>query len=124
MPAKSLAFARMKHALLDMLPSIEAGRLALLSDVAVALNIPPRHVAYILSQLSADEAAAVPWHRIVPKSGKFPVVANCTARQIAQLDLLAAEGVLLDRANIIVDLTSRLTVLPDTHKATFWADYG
>lgn len=92
MPAKSLAFARMKAALLALVGDIPSGRIAEVGAVAIALNIPPRHVAYILSQLSADERAVVPWHRVVPKDGKFSALAKRTVRQNEQILALTTEG--------------------------------
>ncbi len=122
MPAKSSTFARMKQALLAQVALIPSGRIATIGDVAASLNIPPRHVAYILASLTIDEAALVPWFRVVPTGGKFPVGAKQTARQVEQLGLLAAEGVMLDNANMINDLEAHKILLPDTHEHTFWAD--
>jgi methylated-DNA-protein-cysteine methyltransferase related protein len=118
LPAKSLAFARMKAALLALVTDIPPGKVAQVGDIALALNIPPRHVAYILSQLHEDEAAFVPWHRVVPAGGKFPIAAKRSDRQNRQIDALHRDG--LDYE--LTDFSLYIWSLPDTHKATFWAD--
>lgn len=114
----------MKAALLALVSDIPRGKVAQVGDVGLALNIPPRYVAYILSQLSEDEAAFVPWHRVVPVRGKFPAVAKQTERHIRQIELLALEGIRLGSDAIVASVQSHLTALPTKHQATFWADEG
>jgi methylated-DNA-protein-cysteine methyltransferase related protein len=122
MPTKSQAFARMKRALLALVTDIPLGKVAQVGEAGIALNIPPRHVAYILSQLAPDEAAFIPWHRVVPTGGKFPAAAKRTERQDRQIELLSHEGILLDNKWVIANFQDCVTTLPKTHCSTFWAD--
>jgi methylated-DNA-protein-cysteine methyltransferase related protein len=122
MPSKSPAFARMKKALLALVADIPSGKVAQVGDVGLALNLPPRHVAYILSQLSDDEAAQVPWHRVVPMDGKFPTAAKQSVRHAKQIELLSHEGISLENKSTIPNLQGLIARLTDEYCNTFWAD--
>lgn len=122
MPSKSLAFARMKKALLALVGDIPSGKVAQVGDVGFSLNMPPRHVAYILSQLSDDEAAHVPWYRVVPMDGKFPNVAKQTVRHAKQIELLGLEGISLENKSTIANLQGHISKLTDEYCKAFWAD--
>ena len=121
-PTKSRAFANMKRALLALVSEIPAGKVVQLGDVGHALNIPPRHVAYILSQLTPDEAAMVAWHRVVPKDGVFPKPEKQTARQTLQVSKLFADGISFDGGHNMMSLETCSISLSDTHVTTIWAD--
>lgn len=112
----------MKAALLALVADIPACKVAQVGDVGFALNIPPRHVSYILSQLSNDEAALVPWYRVVPTRGKFPALAKQTERHNKQIELLKLEGVSLGNIQVIANLQDHIAILGETHQNTFWAD--
>lgn len=120
MSTKSLAFARMKAALLAYVCDIPVGRVVEICALATALNIPPRHVAYMLSQLRDDERQVVPWHRVVPTACKWPALAKQSTRQIQQIAALELEGVKADATTV----QTLAWPLPDTHDATLWADEG
>jgi methylated-DNA-protein-cysteine methyltransferase related protein len=122
MPTKSLAFAHMRQALLAPVGDIPHGKVAFVGDVAAALNIPPRHVAFMLSGLSDDDAAVVPWYRAMPSGGKFPAPAKRSVRHTKQLKLFVLEEIALAADIIVIDLADCLADLPDTHVTTFWAD--
>ncbi|WP_293857981.1 MGMT family protein [uncultured Alsobacter sp.] len=118
----SPAFARMRRALLDGVRRIPEGRVVEAAQMGEALNIPARHVAYMLSQLAPEEAELVPWHRVIPADGDFGKADRRTARQIVQVARLSAEGLTLQDGR-------RLTLRPDlrwepddTHRGTFWAE--
>jgi methylated-DNA-protein-cysteine methyltransferase related protein len=124
MPAKSLAFAHMRQALLALVCDIPHCKVAVVGDVAAALIIPPRHVAFMLSGLSDDDDAVVPWYRVMPSGGKFPAPAKRSVRYTKQLKLLTLEGIALAADIIVIDLADCLADLPYTHVTTFWADEG
>ena len=117
MSKPSRAFQSMKKALLRQLAAIPCGKVVGLDEMAVAMNVPARHLAYIVSQLSDDEQEMVPWYRMVPAGGRFPPVAKRTERHKTQILRLADDG--------LVDLTvvSKCLIAPPyDYSATFWAD--
>jgi alkylated DNA nucleotide flippase Atl1 len=120
--AKSLAYANMKRALFAAVMAIPAGRVVEMRTLAAALNIPPRHAAFILSKLTAEEAEMIPAHRVVPQAGDFgkPEVRKpALARQLAQL---RSEGHEV-RANRHLALGETRLWQPDgRHRSTIWAD--
>ena len=89
MGKSSPAFINMRRALFDAVRQIPPGHVAELSDLALALNIPARHVAYLLARLTPDEAELVPWQRVVPRAGDFGPVQKRSARQKDQRAKLA-----------------------------------
>ena len=119
MPERSLAFARMRRALLTEVVRIPRGKVVEIAEVGQALNIPPRHVAYMLARLTEDEVELVPWHRVVPRGGRFT---KATERVEHQLRLLASEGLRHDGTRQLVLTPADFWQLGDTHRSTFWAD--
>lgn len=116
--AGSPAFALIRRAVLAAARSIPAGRLSTSAALGLALNLPARHVAFILAKLSEEEAELVPSHRMVPSSLRL----RATAEGRRQAALLRSEGVNVDADLRVVDGASRLVDWPDTWRATVWAD--
>ena len=88
---KSAAFIRIRQEVLEVVHHVPSGRISTYADIGSALEVMPRHVAYILSQLSATEREAVPWHRVVSSGGLIPAR---TDREL-QAALLRSEGVVV-----------------------------
>jgi methylated-DNA-protein-cysteine methyltransferase-like protein len=120
--AASAPFANINRAVLWAARSIPAGKVSTAADIGKAFNIPPRHVAYILSQLGADEREFVPAHRIVPGNGVFPAHAMRTDSQRSATALLRREGVELDPRGKIVTYDACRMHWPDTWATTIWAE--
>lgn len=118
----SVAYYNMKRALLSAVQDIPFGKVVEVSNLGVALNIPARHVSYILSTLTDDEADVVSWQRVIPKSGKFPKPDKQKPRHAEQINLLLGEGFGLKNGNQIIIRADAFWQPDDTHKATFWAD--
>lgn len=104
----SLAFARIKAEVLALAGQLRRGRVTTHAELGRRLDVPARHVAYILATLDDDDADAVPWHRVVSDGGRITARGP---RGIAQRERLAAEGVALDRAGVI-DLPRRMQAFP------------
>ena len=122
MPGKSIAFANMKRALFRAVSAIPAGRVVELRALAEALNIPPRHAAFILSKLTADEAELIPAHRVVPQGGDFGKPEGRRPALTRQLVRLRAEGHEV-KANRHLTLGAASMWQPeDRHRSTIWAD--
>ncbi|WPB86228.1 hypothetical protein [Sediminicoccus rosea] len=66
--AKSPFFARIKADVLTIVASIPEGGVVTFRDIGAHLDVMPRHVAYILKMLDAEERAAFPAGRVVAKA--------------------------------------------------------
>jgi methylated-DNA-protein-cysteine methyltransferase related protein len=112
----------MKWAVLRTARFIPAGRVTTAAEIGRALNIPARHVAYILAMLTDEEGQSVPSHRMVPKDGKFGKPGDWTAKQSEAVKRLGTEGVLFNAAGAIANFGEKLCSLPETYVQTRWDD--
>lgn len=110
----------MRAELLRRVQAVPAGQAVALPALAASLNIPPRHVAYILSQLSADEQEIVPRHRVVPKDMRFPK--KRTLAQELQIARLAQDGLHPGSDGALTAPPEGWMVLPQDQADRFWAD--
>ncbi len=92
----SPAFARIERDVLRLVDSIPAGRFSTFELIGAAIDVPARHVAYILSRQSDEARAAHPVHRVVGKLGKLP------AKPANLVQLLQSEGLRI-QAQAVVD---------------------
>lgn len=91
---KSPAFIRVKEQVLQIVAAIPEARVSTFQSIGEHLDVVPRHVAYILSQLSPNEKTFYPWHRVVSQDGSLGAAKrNPDGR--SQADLLADEGILI-----------------------------
>ena len=74
--AKSPFFARIKADVLTIVASIPEGQVVTFRDIGAHLDVMPRHVAYILKMLDAEERAAFPADRVVAKAADVLDVAS------------------------------------------------
>jgi methylated-DNA-protein-cysteine methyltransferase-like protein len=88
---KSSAFVRIKADVLKIVAAIPYGRLTTYRSIGQHLDVMPRHVAYILSQLDAADKLAYPWHRVVGDGGRLGVIKR-HADGRPQEKLLTEEG--------------------------------
>ena len=112
----------MRKALLALVREIPAGQVCELPALARALNIPSRHAAYIISALTAEEAALLAWYRVVPAGGRFVPAKLDNPRIAEQIRHLEGEGVRLGVRGMITGWPAPAWTPPDTHAATVWAD--
>ncbi|MCB1137458.1 MAG: MGMT family protein [Leptospiraceae bacterium] len=63
------AMIEMKKDVLLVVNAVPSGRVVTYGSIAQFLGISPRHVAFILAGLNAQEARTVPWHRVVSAGG-------------------------------------------------------
>jgi methylated-DNA-protein-cysteine methyltransferase related protein len=102
--AKSKAFSRIKEQVMSITACIPVGRVCTYRSIGLHLDVMPRHVAYILTMLSPVEKDNVPWYRVVSDAGS--ISAPKTAKAIEQVEYLAMEGVVIDKAKKIHDFES------------------
>ncbi len=91
---KSDAFARIRQQVLQLTSAVPAGSVCTYQSLGEYLDVMPRHVAYILSQLEAHEKLVYPWHRVVGGDGSLGTPKRNPDGTL-QADLLTAEGILV-----------------------------
>jgi methylated-DNA-protein-cysteine methyltransferase related protein len=123
MPKKgSPTFQRIRKALLDLVKDIPFGKVVTVSSLAEALNIPPRHVAFVLSGLIPSEQMLIPWHRVIPTKRDLGNRDNRAQKLEIQLSQLVAEGIKLQDHRLVELNSTSDWQPPNTHRNTFWAD--
>ena len=99
-------YARIKADVLKIVAAVPEGRVASFADIGAHLDVPPRHVAYILAMLSDIEKTTLPWHRAVGADGALGVP-KAGADGTPQRALLEAEGAAFDAEGCIADVAAR-----------------
>lgn len=100
---KSPAFARIKDDVLQIVDTVPEGKLCTYRAIGEHLDVMPRHVAYILSQLKPEEKMIYPWHRVVSDNGSLGVVKR-HADGRTQVEMLEAEGLVVSRNSVAVSM--------------------
>jgi DNA transformation protein and related proteins len=90
--AGSPAFQRIERDVLRLCSTIPAGRVCTYADLGAVIDVPARHVAYIVSRLDEPTRAKYPVHRLVGAGGKLPAKPATLAAQLAQEGVTVANG--------------------------------
>ena len=103
---KSQAFARIRAEVLRLVVLIPAGKFTTYGSLATHMNVTARHVAFVMSALTDDESASLPWHRVVSADARIsPSMPPKLARR--QRTRLQTEGMKVNAKGFIQT--------PDTH---------
>ncbi|MBW3559159.1 MAG: MGMT family protein [Proteobacteria bacterium] len=84
--------AQVKADVLALASAVPAGRVVTYRAMAGWLEVSPRQVAYLLGQLTPEEADATPWHRVVGDEGWLGAVKVDSSGR-SQEERLVQEGV-------------------------------
>ena len=68
---KSKAFACIRAEVIRLVGLIPAGKFTTYGSIAIHMNVMARHVAFVMSSLTEEEAAALPWHRVVSADARI-----------------------------------------------------
>lgn len=99
---KSVAFARIRAEVIRLVALIPDGKFTTYGSIAIHMNVIARHVATVLSRLTPEESAALPWHRVVAANARIsPNMPPGSSRK--QRRLLKAEGLRIDKEGYIQD---------------------
>ncbi len=107
--AGSAAYARIRRDVLAITAAIPPGRVVTHAAIGAHLDVVPRHVAYILAMLTAEEKDALPWHRVVGADG---AIRSPRPGTTSQASLLLADGVSLGPDGRVAELPLRLADVP------------
>jgi alkylated DNA nucleotide flippase Atl1 len=91
--AGSPAFQRIERDVLRLCGTITAGKVCTYADLGAAIDVPARHVAYIVARLSDAARMASPVHRLVGADGTVSKAHGAAER-------LACEGVALKNGKV------------------------
>lgn len=103
---KSPAFARIRAEVIRLVALIPAGTFTTYGSIAIHMNVMARHVAFVLSSLTAEESAAVPWHRVISADARLSPKMDAALAKV-QRTRLKKEGLKIDAAGYIQN--------PDAH---------
>jgi methylated-DNA-protein-cysteine methyltransferase-like protein len=103
---RSPAFVRIRAQVLQVVAAIRPGRLCTFQSIGAHLDVAPRHVAYILSQLDPAAKLEYPWHRVVSADGSLGALKRAPDGR-TQAELLADEGVAVQGNTVGRDLAGR-----------------
>jgi methylated-DNA-protein-cysteine methyltransferase-like protein len=103
---KSKAFARIRAEVIRLVGLIPPGKFTTYGSIAIHMNVMARHVAFVMSRLTEEESAKLPWHRLVSADARIsPNMEASLARE--QRRRLRREGLKINTAGYIQD--------PDPH---------
>jgi DNA transformation protein and related proteins len=113
--AGSDAFARITRDVLKLVHAIPRGRVTTFQSVGDCIDVPARHVAYVLSREAVSaESGKVPLHRVVGKDGKLPAMPTDTAQKLKAEEINVTRGVVDDFVAKFIDAKS-LHINPEAH---------
>ena len=98
--AGSPFFTRIRAQVLQLTAVVPEGRLCTYQSMGEYLDVMPRHVAYILSQLEDSEKLVYPWHRVVSSDATLGTPKR-NPDGTSQADLLRSEGILVTANRIV-----------------------
>lgn len=98
---KSPHFIRIQRDVLHLVDAIPYGRVTTFGIIGQELDVMARHVAYILTMLTEEEAVGVNWHRVVGDKGLL----KPTKRRAISVhqSLLALEGIIVSDRGMVHD---------------------
>lgn len=99
-------YARIKAQVLQLTAAVPAGRVCTFQSMGEYLDVMPRQVAYLLSQLDAEEQQRVPWYRVVAADGTLGTPKQAKDGT-TQAELLCAEGVHVRGNRVEPDFAAR-----------------
>jgi DNA transformation protein and related proteins len=98
--ASSPSFERIERDVLKLCATIPVGRVCTYADVGALIDVPARHVAYIVSRLDDATRAQYPVHRLVGNNGKLPAKPADLASLLVQEGVIAAHGVVVNLPSV------------------------
>ena len=107
---KSKAFARIRAEVIRLVGLIPPGKFTTYGSIAIHMNVVARHVAFVMSRLTEEESATLPWHRVVSADARIsPNMKASLARE--QRRRLRREGMKINAAGYIQDADSHFHVV-------------
>lgn len=99
-------YTRMNNDILAVVRAIPAGRLTTVDAISQFLDVPSRHVHYLLARRYDPDREMSPWHRVIANRGAIGRVLY-DARGRSQAELLAAEGIEVGYRGKVAEFAAR-----------------
>jgi methylated-DNA-protein-cysteine methyltransferase related protein len=117
---KRTTFQKIQAEVLRLVASTPAGRFTTYGSIALHMNVAARHVAMVLSRLTAEEAERLPWHRVVSAEGRLSqnMEPEHSGIQRARLE---AEGMTIDERGYIENSDAHFHS-PGIRRTIRWSD--
>ena len=97
---KSAAFSRIRAEVIRLVGLIPPGKFTTYGCIAVHMNVAALHVSFVMSRLTDEESATVPWHRVVGSDARLsPKMPTALSRK--QRQRLEAEGMKVNAKGVI-----------------------
>ena len=107
---KSTAFVRIRAEVIRLLALIPRGKFTTYGSIAIHMNVVPRQVATVMSRLTAEEAATLPWHRVVSADARLSRNMDAQLSSV-QRKRLKAEGLKIDAKGFIQEADAHFHVV-------------
>lgn len=115
--AGSSAFQRIEADVLRLCAAIPAGRVCTYANLGALIDVPARHVAYIVSRLDSNARTQTPVHRLVGTGGKLPSQPANTEALLAKEGVSIIKGCVGDLSTLMyVPQTTNASVIAQTTK--------
>lgn len=117
---KSKAFARIRAEVIRLVGLIPEGKFTTYGSIAIHMNVMARHVAFVMSSLTDEESATLPWHRVVSADARIsPMMPVTSAKK--QRSRLKKEGMKVNAAGYIQDADAHFHTI-GIRRNIRWAD--
>jgi methylated-DNA-protein-cysteine methyltransferase-like protein len=118
--SKSQAFTRIRAEVIRLIALIPSGKFTTYGSIAIHMNVVARHVATVISRLTDEESASLPWHRVVGAEARIsPNIPTEIA--FKQRTRLEAEGLILDSKGYIKNADTQFHVV-GVRREIRWSD--
>lgn len=97
---RSAAFTRIRAEVIRLVALIPVGKFTTYGSIAVHMNVVARHVATVMSHLTEEESAALPWHRVVSADARISQNMEAELSNV-QRTRLESEGMTIDAQGYI-----------------------
>lgn len=97
---KSKAFARIRAEVIRLVGLIPPGKFTTYGSIAIHMNVMARHVAFVMSRLTPEESAELPWHRVVSADARISPNMDAALAKL-QRKRLRGEGMKINTSGYI-----------------------
>jgi methylated-DNA-protein-cysteine methyltransferase related protein len=117
---KSQAFTRIRAEVLRLVGLIPPGKFTTYGSIATHMNVAALHVSFVMSSLSEEESAVIPWHRVVGSDARIsPSMPRKAAR--LQRSRLEADGMKVNAKGFIQDADDHYH-FPGPRRSIRWSE--
>lgn len=107
---KSKAGARIRAEVIRLVGLIPQGKFTTYGSIAVHMNVVALHVGSVMSSLTEEESASLPWHRVVGADARIATKMGPELAKV-QRERLESEGLKIDQKGFIVDADAHFHVV-------------